>query len=65
MRFIKPRDLIIVCSLLMACSPGTSTKNQAGNQKEERRITVQAFQNILDSARVSGAILVYDPREET
>jgi beta-lactamase class D len=49
----------------MACSPGTNTKNQAGNQKEERRITVQVFQNILDSARVSGAILVYDPREET
>ena len=50
--------------LLISCSaPNTSSNSEEKNLVENRIIEAE-FQTILDSAKVNGSILIYDPEED-
>ena len=52
---------LIIC-LLFACSGAENQANRPTRHDGARQVTVEDFQAILDSSDVSGAILVYDSR---
>lgn len=65
MRKILPVISLIALFSIFSCNPGTRRpgEKETGRpgEKETRRETVPAFQLILDSACVTGAILVFNP----
>ena len=67
MNIVKQGGILPVLFFLMACTsaPAPSVKEKTGHQNQPDSITMEAFGAILDSARVNGAILVYDPQEGT
>ena len=52
---------ILALVVLTACSAGEESKMQTAKNEQDKRDIVPAFQQILDSANVSGSILVYNP----
>jgi len=65
MRARRHGGYLLILWFMSACSSGPAVKEKVENQKQPKSITLESFQAILDSARVSGSILVYDPQEET
>ncbi len=51
--------LILLVANIYACQK--SSKKQADNRTLVKNIVLPAFQNILDSAKLKGSILIYDP----
>lgn len=46
---------------IVSCTSGKVIKEQTANNEAIKRETIPAFQQILDSANVSGSILIFDP----
>jgi beta-lactamase class D len=57
--FIAQQFFILI--IIIACSSGKFDKKQAMNNSNIKKETLPAFQQILDSANVSGSILILDP----
>jgi beta-lactamase class D len=53
--------LLLTITALFSCAPGESSKKGRTGDMPVKRDTVAVFQAILDSANVSGSILVFDP----
>jgi len=53
--------LLIVLIACISCTPGKNGKEQSNKTENIKKETITAFQQILDSANVSGSILIFDP----
>jgi len=53
-------SLFLALITIISCTSGIVIKEQTSNNEAIKRDTIPAFQKILDSANVSGSILVYD-----
>jgi beta-lactamase class D len=58
---IRTSILLLTLFYLFSCSPGEGGKKGSAGNLQVTNDTVPAFQQILDSANVSGSILIYDP----
>ena len=57
---IRKSILLLILITFFSCSPRETGKKQTVNNVPAKRETIAAFRQILDSANVSGSILVYD-----
>ncbi|WP_114749335.1 class D beta-lactamase [Pleomorphovibrio marinus] len=56
---------LVILMPLYSCSERTKNAENKGDSYEDQEIIAPNFQSILDAANVEGAILVYDPQENT
>ena len=56
--------IIILLTLLFSCSTKTETNNNQEKQATKQHTTKAAFQQILDTTKVKGAILMYDAQTD-
>lgn len=57
---MKPLILLSILISFVSCSEKQASSRIDNEQVEEKQILVSAFQSIIDSADVKGAILIYD-----
>lgn len=62
---MKPTCLVTGLLILISCSPGPGNKKNSEKDTVPSKVVSQDFQRIIDSANVSGSVLVYNPQNDT